>query len=359
MADVARPVTVHQPIRVMLVEDSVMMRSAIKQLLLADPDIELVATASNGKDAIEQLGKIKADVIVLDIEMPIMDGLTALPKLLKVLPGVQVIISSALTIKGAAISLEALSLGAADYITKPTAATSSADFGADLRTKIKSIGRAALEKRTQKATSKPALQLAPVPRGFRAECLAIGSSTGGPQALPILVQGLGRPQTYPVFITQHMPPTFTAILAEHLAQASGIPAAEGKDGEEVHSGRIYVAPGNHHMLIDVKGGRKFIRLTQDPPENFCRPAVDPMLRSLAHAYKGQVLTLILTGMGRDGTDGMKKMAQAGGMAVAQDEQTSVVWGMPGALAQAGLASAVLPLKELAAHARKFLPGGYS
>lgn len=334
-----------------------MMRSALKKMLSDDAEISVAAVASNGVEALEKLKQQSFDVILLDIEMPIMDGLTALPQIVRAAPGVQVIISSALTMKGAAISLEALSLGAADYITKPKANAQIDLFTQDLKNKIKTLGRSAIARRQRQVRVKAVPETLPSVKSFQAQCLAIGSSTGGPQALPVLLRAIGPQKSYPIFITQHMPPAFTAILAEHLEQASFMPAGEAKDGEEVVAGRIYVAPGNYHMLIEQKGAGKYIRLTQDPPENFCRPAVDPMLRSLSEAYKGKVLTIILTGMGQDGTAGMKILSARGGVAIAQDEASSVVWGMPGALVQAGLASAVLPLQQIAAHAKKYLPEG--
>ncbi|HZB93563.1 MAG TPA: chemotaxis protein CheB, partial [Stellaceae bacterium] len=178
------------------------------------------------------------------------------------------------------------------------------------------------------------------------EVVAIGSSTGGPQALFRVGAALKGAVKQPIFITQHMPATFTTILAEHLGRASGYPVAEGVDGERVQSGRIYVAPGDFHMTVEAERGDKVVRLLKTPPENFCRPSVDPMLRSLARSYGGRVLTLILTGMGHDGLAGGRGVVEAGGTVIAQDEASSVVWGMPGAVAMAGLCSAVLPLDEI-------------
>jgi two-component system chemotaxis response regulator CheB len=191
-----------------------------------------------------------------------------------------------------------------------------------------------------------------IPANFRPDCLAIGSSTGGPQALFKIFQMMGRMAPVPIFVTQHMPATFTTILADHLAQASGMPAAEAKDGEPVVQGRIYVAPGDYHMVVQVEGGRKIVRIEKSPPENYCRPAVDPMLRSIARAYGGRALVVILTGMGHDGREGAQKLVDAGGVVVAQDEPTSVVWGMPGAVATSKLCSAVLPLSDIAPFVRK-------
>lgn len=358
-------------IRVMVVDDSHVIRGLLTRSLESDAGIKVVTTAANGQQALEQMARHDIELVVLDIEMPVMDGMTALPQLLAAKPGLQVIMASTLTLKGASISLKALSKGAADYVPKPTSTgeiNSAEDFKRELVSKVKSWGAIARRKigaggrapasapssTPSSLFKKPAaaISLKAAPNLFRPECVAIGSSTGGPQALFKVFQMLGQVPNLPVFVTQHMPATFTTILAEHLGQASGMPAAEAKDGEPVMPGRIYVAPGDFHMTVQVDGGRKVVRLDKNPPENFCRPAVDPMLRSLAKAYAGKVLTLILTGMGQDGLKGGQELSAAGGVIVAQDEATSVVWGMPGAVANAGLCSAVLPLSDLAPHLRK-------
>lgn len=358
------------PIRVLVVDDSHVIRGLLSRSLDSDPGIKVVATASNGKAAIDEVAKTEIDVIVLDIEMPIMDGMTALPQLLAARPGIQVIMASTLTLKGASISMKALSKGAADYVPKPTSTgeiNSAEEFKRELISKVKSWGAVARRRRgaaarqgsvepvsTAAARRFPAgpVKLRDVPTLFRPDCIAIGSSTGGPQALFKVFQMMGKVTNLPVFVTQHMPATFTTILAEHLGQASGMHAAEAKDGEPVMPGRIYVAPGDFHMTVAVEGGRKVMRLDKNPPENFCRPAVDPMLRSLAKAYNGKVLTVILTGMGQDGLKGGQELSAAGGVIAAQDEATSVVWGMPGAVANAGLCSAVLPLSDIGPYVRK-------
>ena len=354
-------------IRVMVVDDSHVIRGLLSRTLDSDPGIKVVATAANGKAAVDEIAKHDVDVVVLDIEMPVMDGMTALPLMLSAKPGVQVIMASTLTLKGASISLKALSKGAVDYVPKPTSTgeiDSAEGFKRDLIAKVKSWGAAGKRKRPAAAAAPVStsnlkrlhaagpIKLRDMPTLFRPDCIAIGSSTGGPQALFKVFQMLGKVTNMPVFVTQHMPATFTTILAEHLAQASGMPAAEGKDGEPVMPGRIYVAPGDFHMTIHVEGGRKVLRLDKNPPENFCRPAVDPMLRSLAKVYGGKVLTLILTGMGQDGLKGGKEIINAGGVVAAQDEATSVVWGMPGAVTGAGLCSAVLPLSDIGPFLRK-------
>jgi two-component system chemotaxis response regulator CheB len=353
----------------MVVDDSAVIRGLLTRCLEADPEVTVLASASNGEIALNALGRYDIEIVILDIEMPVMDGLTALPKLLAAKPGIKVIIASTLTRRGADISMRALAAGAADYLTKPgaSALTSADEFKRDLLTKVKALAQA---RRRSSGLAPPQLVAAalrresiieappePQRRGVIAlrqagreqpEAFAIGSSTGGPQALFRVLGALKGVLRQPIFLTQHMPATFTTILAEHVARASGCPSAEGVDGETVQGGHIYVAPGDFHMTVETKDrGEKVIRLSKAPPENFCRPSVDPMLRSLAAAYGSRVLTLILTGMGHDGLDGGKAVVAAGGTLIAQDEATSIVWGMPGAVATAGLCSAVLPLDEIA------------
>ena len=356
------------PIRVLVVDDSHVIRGLLTRTLDSDPGIKVVASASNGKAAIEEVARTEVDVVVLDIEMPIMDGMTALPQMIAARPGIQVIMASTLTLKGASISMKAISRGAVDYVPKPTSTgeiNSAEGFKRDLVSKVKSWGAAGRRRKAsgaaapaqpgsalRKLYSAGPIKLRDMPVVFRPDCLAIGSSTGGPQALFKVFQMMGKVTHMPVFVTQHMPATFTTILAEHLAQASGMPAAEAKDGEPAVPGRIYVAPGDFHMTVQVEGGRKVLHLDKNPPENFCRPAVDPMLRSLAKAYNGKVMVMMLTGMGQDGAKGSKEIVESGGVVAAQDEATSVVWGMPGAVTSAGLCSAVLPLSDIGPFLRK-------
>lgn len=348
------------PVRAMIVDDSPMIRGILRRALARDPEIEVAAAAGDGSAALTALKGIPVEVVVLDIEMPVMDGLTALPLLLAARPGVQIIIASTLTRRNAEISLKALSLGAAEYVTKPSAAelVSAEDFNRELVSKVKALGRRAQSLAGRAGTvARPAEAAVPAPKRpivlsaparTRPAAIAIGSSTGGPQALLALLSGLRDGPMQPIFVTQHMPPTFTAILAEHLKRASGRDTAEAVDGEAVVGGRVYIAPGDHHMRIErAPDGAFRIRLGKEPPEHFCRPAVDPMMRSLAAAYGGKVLAVILTGMGHDGAAGVREIAAAGGTVIAQDEATSVVWGMPGAAAATGVCTAVLPLKEIA------------
>ena len=344
------------PVRVMLCDDSAVIRGALARILESDPEITVVARVENGKLAIEQIRAARVDVVVLDIEMPVMDGLSALPRLLRADPGVRVIMASTLTTRGADIALRALRLGAADYLPKPSSIGTVSDdgFKRELLEKVKGLAR--MRRRANvSARSRPPIVLRPAPI-FPARLLAIGSSTGGPQALFTLVQGLGRSVGVPVILTQHMPATFTPILAEHLSRLGLMPCTEARDGESLVAGRIYLAPGDRHLLVE--GGRTGLRarVTSDPPENFCRPAVDPMLRSAVAAAEGRVLVAMLTGMGHDGLAGTKAVIEAGGAAVAQDEASSVVWGMPGAIATAGLCHSVLPLQQIAPRLLEMLRG---
>jgi two-component system, chemotaxis family, protein-glutamate methylesterase/glutaminase len=277
--------------------------------------------------------------------MPVMDGMTALPLLLRAAPGIKVIMASTLTTRGADIALRALRLGAADYIPKPSAVNGDDTFRRELLEKVKGLARLCRRVALPVREAVP-LRLRPAAM-IPPRLLAVGSSTGGPQALFTLVQGLGKTLNVPVVLTQHMPATFTPILAEHIAKLGGLPCAEAKDGEPLQAGRIYLAPGNYHLLVNGARGTLTARLSSDRPENFCRPSVDPMLRSAAAACDGRVLVAMLTGMGQDGLAGTRSVIDGGGSAVAQDEATSVVWGMPGAVAQAGLCHAVLPLPRIA------------
>ena len=368
-ANIARSASA--PFRVLVVDDSAIIRGLLCRILESDPDIEVTRTVSNGHMAIGALEKDAVDVVVLDIEMPVMDGLTALPRLIEVDPKVQVIMASTLTHRNAEISLKALSLGAADYIPKPQSTsgiTSGYDFKRDLVNKVKALGAA---RRAAGGTAAARSSVAPAHLDHRAGTLsklgtdtpiklraaspaapyvlAIGSSTGGPPALFELLPELGKDFALPILITQHMPATFTMILADHIGRATGRSCAEGVNGEPVVAGRIYVAPGDYHMMVEATDKGNVICLSQSPPENFCRPSVDPMLRSMARVYGSHVLAVMLTGMGQDGLEGGKAIVEAGGNVVAQDEATSVVWGMPGAVATAGLCSAVLPKQQIGSY----------
>ncbi len=356
-----------EPVRVMVVDDSVVIRGMIARWIDAEPDMKVAASLRTGLDAVNQLERINPDIAVLDIEMPDLDGISALPKLLAKKRDLIIIMASTLTRRNAEISFKALSLGASDYIPKPesTREAAAADiFHHDLIQKIRHLGAkvrrasvaspplAPVPERTQPAAkpahAAPAAALVRRQFGLTApRALVIGSSTGGPQALMSLVTEIGPViDRHPVLITQHMPPTFTTILAEHLARSSRRPAAEAVDGETVKPGRIYLAPGGRHMKVVRHGADVAIVLDDGPPVNFCKPAVDPLFTSAVDIWHGATLAVILTGMGSDGLRGGRDIVDAGGSVIAQDELTSVVWGMPGAATNAGICAAVLPLNQI-------------
>ena len=368
----APALTRQKKLRVMVVDDSVVIRGMISRWIGAEPDMEVAASLRTGLDAVNQIERINPDVAVLDIEMPELDGISALPQLLAKKRNLIIIMASTLTRRNAEISFKALSLGASDYIPKPESTREAAAaniFHHDLIQKIRHLG--AKVRRTIPASASPPLApaldrprapfarlpRAPVAhpqllrRAFSTQApraLLIGSSTGGPQALMALVAEIGPViDRFPVLITQHMPPTFTMIFAEHLARSSHRPAHEAVDGEMVKAGRIYVAPGGRHMRVVRHGADAVIALDDGAPVNFCKPAVDPLFTSAIDVWQGAVLALVLTGMGSDGMRGGKEIVAAGGSVIAQDEASSVVWGMPGAAANAGICAAVLPLDQIA------------
>jgi two-component system, chemotaxis family, protein-glutamate methylesterase/glutaminase len=369
------PVSTRQrKLRVMVVDDSVVIRGMISRWIGAEPDMEVAASLRTGLDAVNQLERVNPDVAVLDIEMPELDGISALPRLLAKKRDLVIIMASTLTRRNAEISFKALSLGASDYIPKPEStreATAAETFHHDLIQKIRHLGAKALRRsasacastsspspvldRAREVTARPAaapavpVQLARRPfSNLAPRVLLIGSSTGGPQALMTLIADIGPViDRFPVLITQHMPPTFTTILAEHLARSSRRPAHEAVDGEIVKAGRIYLAPGGRHMRVVRHGAETAIALDDGPPVNFCKPAVDPLFNSAIDVWQGGIMSVILTGMGSDGMRGGKDIVAAGGSVIAQDEATSVVWGMPGAAANAGICAAILPLNQIA------------
>lgn len=325
----------------------------------------VVAQAGNGMEALVIAKEHQPDVILLDIEMPVMNGLSALPELLKAAPKAAIIMCSTLTTQNAKVSLEALEMGATDVIAKPTSTSLHHSFTKELQQKILSLAN-----RDQPAPISPQPinntplhaeakhTITPMPPAFHMKALAIGASTGGPQALVKFFSQLdGKLANVPIFVTQHMPATFTAILADHIASVSSMACAEAKPAERITPGKIYIAPGDYHMEIKKKQAGAFIHLTQEEPENFCRPSVDPMLRSLASVYGSNLLTVIFTGMGHDGLDGSQIVIENGGRVIAQDKDSSIVWGMPGAVTKQGLCSAVLPLEKIAPYIIHLHKGG--
>lgn len=362
---------------VMVVDDSAVIRGMITRILESHPQIRIVASAPNGQIAVRMYQEHKPDVVIMDIEMPMMDGITALGEIVKFDARARVIMCSTLTRENAEISLKAMALGAVDYIPKPTSASeihSSAHFKERIIELVRSFGKQGPQPRpavptaaAQPASAAPAAApkpslLSPTeplvykpepPAGWRPKILAIGSSTGGPQALFEFLKPLKGITSVPIVITQHMPPTFTALLAQHITAQTGISCEEASEGTVLEAGRAYIARGGMHMLLRRNDAGQIVTTINDgPPENFCKPAVDPMLRSLIPLYGRDILVTILTGMGADGMLGCKAVTEAGGYVAAQDQKTSVVWGMPGAVATAGLCSAILPLTELGPWVRK-------
>ncbi|GJE52024.1 Protein-glutamate methylesterase/protein-glutamine glutaminase [Methylobacterium tardum] len=373
-------------IRVLVADDSAVVRGLVARWI-GEAGFELVATASNGRIALELMAKHDPDVVLLDIEMPELDGTTALPRMLAMSPSVQVVMMSTLTTRNADISLKCLALGAVDYIAKPESSrgvTTSDTFRAELIERVRVFGSARARTRRPSPAGIPAAPAAapasapaahhPAPAAARPatpftlrpkvrnrtqpRALLIGSSTGGPRAVGEMLEGIGAAalRRLPVLIVQHMPPIFTAVFAEHLSTRTGLPAAEGKADERVEPGRIYVAPGGRHMGLAAGPSGPIIKLTDGPPVNFCRPAVDVLFKDAAVVFGAATATVILTGMGSDGTNGARALTEAGGPVLAQDEATSTVWGMPGSVARAGLAEAVLPLPELATALRALITG---
>jgi len=364
------------PIRVMIVDDSAVVRGLLTRMIEASNDIAVVASVGNGKMAVENLMKNEVEVVVLDIEMPVLDGLSALPQLIAQDNAVRIIMASTLTSRNADISLRALQAGAVDYIPKPSSSREMSGgqaFSEELITKIRTHGEARRKVKglptSEISLTRPArlatntapkkVELRKATLKGKPEVIAIGSSTGGPQALFSVLKGLYGKTTLPIVITQHMPATFTKILSEHINRMTGWKCQEATDGLTVEAGNVYLAPGDYHMVVESVGLQKILRLNQDPPENFCRPAVDPMFRSVAKAYNGKVMAIILTGMGSDGLKGSRVVIDHGGDLIGQDEETSVVWGMPGAVAQGGLCSAVLPIQEIPLYIIKAASGGLS
>jgi two-component system, chemotaxis family, protein-glutamate methylesterase/glutaminase len=370
--------SISRRIRVMIVDDAVVVRGLFSRWVEAEADLELVASLRTGREAVNQIECTDPDVVVLDVDMPELDGIAALPLLLEKKHDLVVIMASTLTRRNAEISLRALSLGATDYIPKPESnreVTGSRTFRRDLLEKIRQLGLRAKRLRIAQPAARmpvgaapplqpgqkpveaaPGLALRPMPV-TPPRVLLIGASTGGPQALNAVIAQIGGViERAPVLITQHMPPTFTAIMAEHLAQIAQRPVREARDGEEINAATIYIAPGGKHMKVARRDGIAVIALDDGPLVNFCKPAVDPLFASAAQVWGYKVMALVLTGMGSDGLNGAKEIVAAGGHVMAQDEASSVVWGMPGQVAHAGLCSAVLPLKEIPARLTRLFAG---
>jgi two-component system chemotaxis response regulator CheB len=342
-------------LRVLIVDDSVVIRRIVSDIISGDPDLEVAGVAANGRIALDKIPQTNPDIVTLDVEMPEMDGLQALKQLRKTYPRLPVIMFSTLTERGATATIDALSLGASDYVTKPAnvgkVGEGMARVRDDLIPKIK-----ALCGRGMNLVPKPAVTLVsrtltpklPVRTATRAiEIVAIGTSTGGPNALADLLPSFASDFPVPVLIVQHMPPVFTKLLADRLATRSSLAVVEGKAGDELRPGKVWIAPGNYHMGLERSANGARISLNQEPPENSCRPAVDVLFRTVTEVYGAATLGVVLTGMGQDGLRGCQHIREAGGRVLVQDEASSVVWGMPGFVARSGLANKQLPLSQLA------------
>ena len=385
--------------KVLIVDDSPVIRGFLSRVLQDAPNLEILSSASNGQVAVQYYKRHNPDIVLMDIEMPVMNGIEALKEILAFNPVAKIIMCSSLTQTNAEISMQALSLGAFDYIPKPSTnheVANSIDFkgtllriieAALMSAPIKNPPISRQENQTKKvstttppsnatspssasvssptsspkhSSTEPPARLSSVPKslegGFslrstpaevwKPRILAIGSSTGGPQALAIVLKHL-KDLSIPIVITQHMPATFTKVLAQHISAQHSMDVMEGEEGMVLQAGKIYIAPGGKHMLFKKnETGMTAIKIDDGAPENFCKPAVDPMLRSLVEIYGGKILCAILTGMGHDGLESAKSLVDAGGYVYAQDAETSIVWGMPGAVAKANICSGVYPVDDL-------------
>lgn len=342
----------------MIVDDSLLVRKVLTDVLSGDPDLRIAGWASNGRLALAKLRTLRPDVILLDIEMPEMNGLATIPGIRKILPKTPIIMFSTLTEQGAEATLDALALGASDYVTKPSnenmAATSEA-IRRDLVPKIKALCH--FPSRVQNAApetpsliipaARPEIRVRAAPvRSSQLKIIAIGVSTGGPDALAKLLPTFPANFPLPVVIAQHMPPIFTELLARRLASNCALPVREGKPGESLVPGCIWIAPGDFHMIVRTEEHKYCLQTHQGPRENFCRPSVDVLFRSVAAVYGASSLGVILTSMGQDGWRGCESLCAVGASVIVQDEATSIVWGMPGIVARAGLAEKILPLERI-------------
>jgi len=347
-----------KPIRVLVVDDSVTVRQLLVDALSADPAVRVVGTAPNGALGVTLLPRLVPDVVVLDIDMPVMDGLEFLQRVRPAWPKLPVIVFSTYTTHGAATTLQALWFGASDYVAKPSAADfESAVLQArrELLPRIKAFGRrggdgeapAPATPAPPRSGTHPILSARAAGAPPRPTVVAIGASTGGPRALADVLGELPPDFPVPILIVQHMPPLFTRHLADGLSSQCELPVAEATHGAVLEPGTVWVAPGDHHMTVGRDGSALRLWLDQGPSENACRPSVNPLFRSVADVFGHGALAVVLTGMGQDGLEGASRIRAARGSVIVQDEASSVVWGMPGAVARAGLADKVLPLESIA------------
>jgi two-component system chemotaxis response regulator CheB len=354
-----------RPIRVFIVDDSITVRRMLSDALAEDPELEVVGSAANGALALTLIPRLSPDLVILDIDMPVLDGLETMGRLRPLFPRLPVIVFSSSTSHGAETTLQALWLGANDYVQKPSSFSSGSAshvVEAELMPRIKALARR--EPRSAQESAGTGRREAAAPRAGpaslsspHAAIIAIGASTGGPRALAQILADLPRDLEAPVLVVQHMPPVFTRHLADGLTVQGELPVREAVHGIRVQPGVVWLAPGDHHLEIERRGGELRLLLTQAAPENACRPSVNPLFRSVAETYGASALAIILTGMGQDGLQGCERVRELGGQVIAQDESTSVVWGMPGQVVRAGLAHRVMPLDEIAGEiVRRARPG---
>ncbi|MCO6432493.1 MAG: chemotaxis response regulator protein-glutamate methylesterase [Deltaproteobacteria bacterium] len=342
-------------IRVLVVDDAVVIRKILTEVLSSDEEIEVVGTAANGKIALQKIPQTNPDIVTLDVEMPELSGLDTIPLIRKDYPRLPIIMFSTLTERGGAATLEALSRGATDYVTKPANVGSVTNAKEAVRDeligKIKSLAErrafrpppsASPAKIQPPVIKRPAISASPA-----VKIVVIGVSTGGPNALAKVIPALPGDFPAPILIVQHMPPMFTRLLADRLNDQAALTVVEATQSTKIEPGKVYIAPGDYHMEITGVLSDPRTKLHQGPPENSCRPAVDVLFRSAAALYGSAILAVVLTGMGQDGLLGSRYISEAGGRIIVQDQATSVVWGMPGYVAEAGLAEAVLPLESVA------------
>jgi two-component system chemotaxis response regulator CheB len=338
-------------LRVLIVDDSAVIRRMVRELVAADPELEVAGVAANGRIALAMVDQNTPDVVTMDIEMPEMDGLTALRKIRATHPRLRIIMFSTLTERAAMATLEALALGADDYVTKPSHVSNVSEGSQRIREqlipKIKALCRRRVSEAIASTPAPVVAEIRPPERLITPDVVAIGTSTGGPNALAEILTRIPADFPLPILIVQHMPPVFTAFLAERLSASSRIPVKEAAGRAEVVPGQAWVAPGDFHLIVLREGVKVRLATIQIPPENSCRPSVDVLFRSVAEVYGPRSLAVVLTGMGQDGLRGCERIREAGGQIVVQDEASSVVWGMPGAVASAGIANGVLPLAEIA------------
>ena len=336
-----------RPVRILIVDDSAVARKMLNDLLASDPAVVVAGSAGDGRQALARIRELKPDLVTLDVDMPGLDGLDALVEIRKLYRKLPVIMFSTLTERGAAVTLDALARGASDYVAKPSPSeapeSSHERVQKELLRKIKCL----CSERTPRPQPRPASTSPSVRPLPRIDVVAIGTSTGGPSALSELIPRLPVDLPVPIVIVQHMPPLFTHLLAERLNALAPLAVQEGKAGEKLQRGQVWIAPGDRHMTVVRKGTNFLLGLNRDPHENSCRPAVDVLFRSVAQTYGANVLAVVLTGMGSDGTQGAAAVREAGGEVIVQDEESSVVWGMPGNVVAASLADHIVPLSGIA------------